>query len=183
MAVSGNTYRNETLGFQITKPEVWTFLPTRWTGALRRRATLDEQEYADALRQAEVPFVSFRFDHGRRDEPFPTVQATCRPLHARAGRDREGQLRALLDRLGRTLPDLRVDEAIARGIVASRRANIVKAAFTVRSRDGRTFPCRTRAYAIVDRTLVFTIGLTGPADGRFRCDAEFEQITASIRVF
>src|SRR5262249_37398615 len=108
---------------------------------------------------------------------------TCRPIRAAAALDREELLRLHLERLRRTLADLSVDEATPRAIVAGRPASILKAAFSVRSREGRTFRCRTRAYAIVAGALVFTVALAAPADGRFRSDREFEQITASIRVF
>ena len=183
VTVSGDTYRNDILGFEITKPRSWSFVASRWAVTLRNRVELDDDEFAEALRLAQVPFVSFLFDHGRPDEPFPTAQATCRPLRTPAALDRAELLRVQLGVLRHAFPDLNVVEATARGIVAGRPANIVKAHFSVRNKQARTFRCRTRSYTIVDRALVFTVGLTGPDGGRFRSDAEFEQITASIRVF
>lgn len=182
MAVCGNTYRNDTLGFQITKPDTWAFLPSRWAVGLRSRIALDDREFEEVIRHAQVPFVSFLFDHGRPDQSFPTAQATCRPLRTVVGLERDELLRVQLEQLRRMFPDLRVDESTPRGIVGGRPANIIKASFSVRNRDGAMFRCRTRSYTIVDGLLVFTIGLTGPADGRFRCDDEFEQISGSIRV-
>ena len=180
MEHSENTYRNESLGFSISKPETWAFLPTQWVANIKNRVNHTSEEYQELLHQAQVPFVYFQFDHQEADFAYPTVQATCRPIKPVNKKDRKFMLGQQILTLTDNFEDFSLIESTHNGFISQCPANISKFRFSIQNVEGTKFSCLARSYTIFVRHLAFTIGLSGPSNGPYVCNEEFDGILKSI---
>ncbi|MBI4821451.1 MAG: hypothetical protein HY791_34645 [Deltaproteobacteria bacterium] len=163
-----NRYDNAELGFSITKPEDWAFLPTRWALSLRKRSDPDNDELQRILELASVPFVYFHFDHGDTRYAIPTVQAACRGLISPELLDRSAILGASTSQLARLFKEFEVLEATTDVIVSGFHANRIVSEFRLPRKGGPDLYCRSTSYAIFVRRLGFTVGISGPAEGPYQ---------------
>jgi hypothetical protein len=175
-----NTYRNESLGFSITKPNNWFFLPTQWALTIRNRAEPSNEELQEILKNAQTPFVYMHFDHGKNNQVYPTAQASCRPINRTNQLERENILELQMEQLGKIYHDLDIIESSADGLICQCPTNIIKATLTIRNEEGNSFRCFSRSYAIFAGYLGFSLGLSGPIEGPYAFHNEFEEILKSV---
>ena len=177
-----NIYRNEELGFSIEKPEDWVFMPTSWVLNLKDKADPFYKELDDRIKYARLPFVYFHYNHGIYDMVIPTVQVVYRTANGMSALDRSTILGMQLAQLQVVLKDYCLVEATSDGLISKRPANIIKSTHTVDNQDGLEMDCLSRCYVIFAEHSMFVVVMSGPAEGKYRCDREFNDVLASIRV-
>lgn len=177
-----NIYRNEELGFLIEKPEEWVFMPSSWVLNLKDKADPFYKELDEKIKYARLPFVYFHWDHGIYDMVIPTVQVTYRMTNGTSALDRSTILGMQLVQLQVVLQDYCLVEATSDGLISKRPANIIKSTHTVNNQDGMEMECLSRCYVIFTDSSMFVVVMSGPVEGEYRCDKEFGDVLASIRV-
>jgi hypothetical protein len=174
-----NEFHEPRLGFSLTKPEHWIFLPTRWALSARRRFEPDDAEIQALLKRAQSPFVCVQFDHGRSDHVIPTFQATCRS--APAAFDLKGVLSSALTALERIHPTHEVEEASASAVVAGHRAATYALVARVHT-EGGSIEFRNRVYIVPAKRFAFTLSLSSSTAPEYAAMHELQGILASIRI-
>jgi hypothetical protein len=180
MDITKNTYRNESIGFSITKPDNWIFLPTQWALTIRNRTEPSNEELQEILKYAQTPFVYMHFDHGQNDQVYPTVQASCRPINPIKQSEREDLFNQQIEQFKKIYPGIQFQETSASGLISLCPTNIIKAVITVRNEEGGEFECLNRTYTIFAGYLGFSLALSGPVDGPYAFHDEFENILKSV---
>ncbi len=180
--IESNLYANAELGFAITKPDDWNFLPTQWALSFRKKIDPDDEELDRVMKLASVPFVYFHFNHGDDRFAYPTVQVTCRPLVDPKKPDRREVLELQRQHLVRSFENLQVIEATPDAIISGYPATRLVAEFRLFRNDGRQFHCRSRSYTVFVRRLGFTLGMSGPAKGPHQRTAQLLEVERSISI-
>lgn len=177
--VQGNRYHNPTLQFSIVKPEGWAFMPSAWALHMKEQYFEHTAEFEELVKSADLPFVHFYQYHEDANYPCPTVQCGCR---WNEGVTLDQQLQEVTQDLTKYLPTSQILDATSQYILAGHRAIFVKFTFSVNTHRGIPIQCLGRTIAIARREYVFTIGLTGSVDEKYRCEEEFQKIIRSIQL-
>lgn len=175
-----NLYTNADLGFSLTKPDAWTFLPTAWSLKFRRNLDPSNEELARVLQLASVPFVYAHLPHTDPASAFPTLQVSCRAVGAAvAPRD---VLEPMIEQLRRQFADLELLEASSEAIVGGRPAVRLKTRFSLRNSEGSVFRCLSHSYSVFAAPLAFSVGISCAASGEYFVPDDLASIAESIRV-
>lgn len=177
--IHNNTYHNPTLRFSITKPEDWVFIPSGWALNLKTQSFEHTAEFEEMVNHVDLPFVHFYKYHADGDYPCPTVQCGCR---LNEGSSLDDQLDEVTTDLVKYLPTSNILEATTQYILSGHRAIYLKFTFSVNTNVGTTLQCLGRSIIVPRRECVFTIGLTGSMEEKYRCDDEFAEIIHTIQI-
>lgn len=174
-----NTYHNPSIRFSITKPADWTFMPSEWALNLKEQSFEHTPEFEEMVKTANLPFVHFYRYHAEAQYPCPTVQCGCR---LNGGVTLAETLEQVTEELGHFLPTSRFIAATPDYILSGHRSAYCEFTFSVKTCDGVTLECLGRSMIVIRPDLVFTVGLTGSMDEKYRCEAEFAEIVRTIRI-
>jgi len=175
-----DTFTAPELGFEITKPKNWEFVPTQWAKNTRKHAKLTPAQ-SDILAKSAVPFVYLQYVHDSPDYAFPTIQVTCRLLTATP--PLLAQLLALQTQtIARTYPDATITDATDAFVLSGHPATHFKSVFSIKNHAGTEFSILSRSYLVIVGQLAFTLGLSGPSKGPHTRAADFEAILKSVKI-
>lgn len=180
--MSAHVYHNEELGFSLTKPDHWVFLPTPWGLNIRNRGEPENQKLREILKGAKEPFLYCHFDHGTKDAAYPTVQVVYHVVENATEPVRNQMMRLQIEQMTSLFSDFSLIRTQSEMILAGCPAFRIESTFTIRNDVGRPFACRNRTCVVFSPRYAFTIGMSGPAHGPFQSEEAFDQILRSVRI-
>jgi hypothetical protein len=178
-----NIYANPELGISIEKPGAWRFIPAQWALILLLSRVEPSQAGVDELvRYTREPLFYFHYDHGLVDQVLPTVCGMHKVSPGIGSADRGVLLRMQVVQLQAVFDDFELIEATPDGLISQRPANIIRSTFTAYGRDGCRLECLSRCYLVFTGDIMFSIEMSGPAQGEYRSEEEFRDILGSLRI-
>lgn len=183
-----NTFYNRSLGFSITKPSDWIFLPSRWAWALktRQKYELKEDDIKQLMENANSPFVYFHYDHQSEDYVFPTVQACCRPIIKPGQKSRKNLIDAMVSHVHQMDQQARIEEINENAILSGHSGIRIRCIFSLFAKqdDGKPkkLKCVNKSYIIFAHQLAYTIGFSHPSEGPYQNLEDLLEIERSIRI-
>ncbi len=181
-ALTENDFYDAALGFRITKPASWKFLPPAWSPMAQLRNANPE---VDWLQLAKVPFVSFMGHHTSESHVYPTTQVSARPSTVPTAAEAVAVLEQQVAFVESHWDDYQPLHATSDTIIAGHRANHIDGTYRLRAeRDGEEFwfEVRARSYTIFTPAYAFTIGMSSSTDARYYDEADFELALRSIAI-
>jgi hypothetical protein len=148
----------------------------------RGKLRLPDAQLQAGIQRATAPLFVF----AKYPEPFsginPTVQVVLRPKPASLGDSPTRILQASISILQRAFPDYRQIEPVRSATIGGKPAAYMKAAYTLPTASGRTYPVIARTWLVPRGGFMFLIGMSGPTDGPDRADAEFARVVETIAI-
>ncbi|WP_419661334.1 hypothetical protein [Desulfosarcina variabilis] len=183
-----NTFNSRALGFSITKPSDWIFLPSQWAWALktRQRYEFEEDDIKKLMENANVPFVYCHYDHQSEDYVFPTVQACCRPITEPSQENRKDLIDAMVSHVHQMDQQAKIEEINENAILSGHSGIRIRCIFSLfrKQNDGnlKELKCVNKSYIIFAHQLAYTIGFAHPLEGPYQKLAALLEIERSIRI-
>ncbi|MFC1852252.1 hypothetical protein ACFL27_18810 [candidate division CSSED10-310 bacterium] len=175
-----NVFTNNTLGFEIKKPDDWVFMPSDWAAGFREKNLSDDEKVRQILKMANKPLVAFYLLHDSDEYVYPTVQVICRVV---AGKwNRPESLEMQINNLKEVFRNFTLLESSSDTIMAGKLGTKLSATYTLENNEGILFDVFFRNFVVLNGSIAFNIGLSGPVDGPYACETEFDDIISSIKI-
>lgn len=175
-------FSNETAGISLIPPPGWQVVSMQQVMDNRGQLRLPDSQLQAGIQRATAPLFVF----AKYAEPFnginPTVQIVLRPKPASLGTSPAGILQATIRTLQRAFPDYRQIEPVRSATVGGKAAAYMKAAYTLPTTSGRTYPVIARTWLVPRGGFMFLIGMSGTPDGPDGADAEFARVLETIAI-
>jgi hypothetical protein len=182
MAPDPNRFSDAFLGFSITKPSLWRFMPPAWSPA----AMLTNSAEPDSIWRlhAPTPFVCFMGSHASATEAFPTVQVTARRSRVPTSAEADALQQQTIAFLGEQFPDFDVLESSTSNIVAGFRASRLRSRYSLVAGedDELLFSVLARSIVIFSPGVSFTIGMSSSEDPAYFDEDAFDRVLASVSI-
>jgi len=173
-------FTERALGFSITIPAHWQYMPPAWSPS----AILRRREDFNWMAQASLPFCAARALHASDAHAYPTLQVCARPClqptNIAARELLQSMSRQMVDRF-----DAIVEEATSDAIVSGHRSLRLQTRYTLeleRSADTITLGVRALSTVVFARGVGYTIALSGSDDPAYLAAADIDAILASVRI-
>ena len=189
-APESNTFASATVPFSLTKPDDWRFVSLEESKRNRGDIVFSDPELQATYERREAfqasQGVSRLVTLEKRTERFgstrPNVQVSVRALEANLPDPSPKELLdGVLQELQKGLPDIVIESPVRAFKLAGHPAADYVTTATVRTRDGRAIPVRSRMIIVVGHKFIFFIAL-GSAPRDDRANEEFEKILTSITI-
>lgn len=171
------------LGFTLTKPASWQFVPPAWSPARELAAAADPE--APWRQFGHLAFCGALRPHANRQQAFSTLQVMARPLPPPSAGEAAAMLRTIRDIVLNQNPRAEILDASTGTIVAGCQTNVLRCRFTVPVEiEQQRVPMGviSRSLVIFAPRYAFTVGLSSSDDPAHFDEAEFDAILASIRI-
>jgi hypothetical protein len=173
-------FTNQTAGISLVPPPGWQVVSMQDVIENRGKVRLPDSQLQAGIQRATAPLFVF----AKYSEPFtginPTVQIVLRPKPASLGNSPTGILQATISTLKRAFPDYRQVEPVRSATVGGKAAAYMKAAYSLPTASGRTYPVMARTWMVPRGGFMFLIGMSGATEGPDVADAEFSRVLDTI---
>lgn len=176
------SYYNESIDFYIEKPESWLFFPTQWVTSLRNKTAGSNKDVSAILQRANIPFVYMQKPIDRANIALPTVQATCRYYENPTPEHRQELADAQIQTFEKNYQDFRLIKSSAYEALSNCPAIYYKVSFSLNSESGVPYHCLSQAWTVFSNSMVYTIGLSGPAKNYHEYESDINEIVSSILI-
>jgi len=178
-----NEYTNPTAGFQITKPNSWTFLSIETIAANRENIRLKDEELRVAIRErATAPLVVI----AKHEEPYgdlnPTISIVLRPAGSLQGKSATEIMSTVVLPMQNALQDFIFIREIHETEVSGLKASHMRATYRISNKEGRDFKVVSRMWMVPRGAFIFLIGMSGPESGPDVTEAEFDKVLQTIKI-
>ncbi len=157
-ADDANTFKNVTVGFELTKPTEWYFLTAEQHHENLKRLQLGDAEFQAAmLKYTTIPLVAV----AKYQEPFddlnPSFKVNVRPIAQFKDKPPSEILNAIVPQLAKMFGDLVVVEQ-KQVEVSGLTAGYARFNYSLRVPDGRSFPATSELWIVPRGDYFFMIG-------------------------
>ena len=177
-----DTFRDAELGFSITKPSDWVFIPDETLKADHNTLRLSDTELEQlAKRNANAPLVVFT----RYPEPYPTLNPSASVTLVTMPMEKMPPKYALslsTEMTKQAYPDLEVVEPVRDHEVDGIQGAYIRVKYTVAFADGQEFPTLVRMWIVPRGKIMFVINMTSPTEGSDLSEEAFQEILKSIKI-
>ena len=182
MATDPNRFSDGFLGFSISKPSLWRFVPPAWSPAVMLTNSADPDSVWRL--HSPKPFVCFMGSHASTAEAFPTVQVTARRSRVPTTAEADALQQQTIDFLGEQFPDFDVLESSTSNIVAGFRASLLRSRYSLVAGedDEIVFSVLARSIVIFSPGITFTIGMSSSEDPAYFDERDFDAVLASVSI-
>lgn len=175
------SYHLPDFGFRIEIPADWTIQDTGCVLANRERLDMGSPALKRKFQQATLPiFACTRFPD-RYNDINPTVQTTYRPM-PELGIPATLLLEKMTSLMGHLFEDFHFVEPPVETELGGLPAAHTRVSYAVYNSDERRFDILARSWVVPCGTMMFIVGMSGPAHGDNVCEDEFNGIAESIRI-
>lgn len=183
-AESSDRFVDSAAGLEITKPSPWRFVSTEQVAENRQNVRLaDAALDRHVKRRAGLPLVAMMKHPEGYDDLNPTVQVLLRPIPAGGEKMKPTEIAArLLPTLEKAFLEFSYVEPIKETTVDGMTAASVRMKYIVVNAEARRFPALARMWFVPRGRFMFMISMIGAQQGEDQCEAEFQQIFASIKI-
>jgi hypothetical protein len=171
------------LGFTMTKPVTWQFVPPQWSPSQQLDPARDLDEQWNNC--SHLAFCGAVRPHASRRHAFATMQVTARPLTPPGDAEAAAMLQTVQGILQNQNPHAEVLVATSAGVIGGVRANVLRCRFALPievAQERVMMGVISRSYVIFGPRYAFTLGLSSSDDPAFYVESEFADIVASVRV-
>jgi len=171
------------LGFALTRPARWQFVPPGWSPARELAADADREE--EWSRFGHLPFCGAVRPHASRRHAFATLQVSARPMAMPGPEEAATMLQSIRGILLNQNPQAEILTAVSGARLAGCPANVLRCRFSVPvtvDAERVAMGVISRSYVIFAPRYAFTVGLSSSDANEYYEEADFENIIASIRI-
>lgn len=181
-ADSSNRYFNQTVGFEVSKPDGWRFVTAAQNLENLKRVKFGTVEFKQAVTTySTAPLVVMM----KYEEPYdglnPSFKANIRPFGALPQRTGQAVLALVVPHLLKQLPDAQITQQPEDTTVDGKPAAHVVISYTLKSEEGGEFPTTSEVWIVPAGDFFFMLG-AGYSQNSSAERAEVERVLASIRI-
>ena len=180
-----DTYINDIVGIEISKPQEWFFMDTESVSLSRNRISLDDKNFERQLKSnARLPLVTickYKKPETRLDVS-PTVNVVYSKLGNLMALAPDELLKIIGSSLGKQFLDFKYELEPTIAKLSTKNAAKAIARYTLENQDGYIFKVRSEMWIVPKGDRVLIIGFASPAEGPDVADVAFESIFKSIKL-
>jgi hypothetical protein len=187
--LTGTAYANEnifksiTVGFEVTKPQKWSFVTAQENLDNLKRTKLSEEEFQQLmLKYATAPLVAMMKYPEPYDDLNPSLKVNIKPFGQLKGKDGKDVISLILPQLQKIFKDFQLIQPPMDVEVAGFKAAYVRINYSLQIQDGRTFPTTSELWIVPRGDYFFMIGAGTRQDEKTGSRQEIEQIIKSIKL-
>jgi hypothetical protein len=180
---SDNTYTNEIVGIEITKPKGWFFMSNGEITENRQRVSLDDKDFEKRLKErARLPIVAFcKYKNPEtRLDVSPAVNVVFSNLGELMAMKPDNILRELCNSLEKQFSDFKYILSPTITKLSNKDAAKTIVNYTLVNQSGYIFKVRSEMWIVPKKNRVLIIGMAAPAQGPDQSEVEFEAVLKSI---
>jgi len=182
-ASAGETFKNPTAGFEVTKPKGWHYVTTEQMQEDLKRVKLEDKDFQEALQKyATVPMVAM----DKYEEPYndvnPSFKVNLRPMGQLKGRSAVEILNMFLPQLQRTLKDASVVQQPMKSVVSGLEGAYTRMDYSLETSDGQTFPSASELWIIPRGDYFFLFGAATRQDEKNGTRKEIQAILKTVKI-
>jgi hypothetical protein len=183
IASEKNEYKNPTAGFQITKPDSWTFMTIETIVTNRENIRIRDEELRAAIRErGTAPLVVMAKHEEPYDDLNPTIQVVLRPVGPLQGQPATEIMATAVRPMENAFHEFKFLREIHETEISGLKASHMRATYTISNKEGRNFRVVSRMWMVPRGAFVFLIGMSGPESGPDVSEAEFDHVLKSIKI-
>ena len=173
-------FHDEKIGFSVSKPEHWDFVPNGWAVQGVRRAISANENLRSVVESSNGPFMYMQFTHQNVEYIYPSVQARC----CYTGRtvDIETLINSTIDVLKHTAKGFSLYHKQFSAIISGTRAAYYECEYTFYNDSGIPLRCRSISWFVPRAFDYIVITLNRPTQGPYQLKDDFQLIQRSICV-
>lgn len=181
-----NTYINEIVGIEISKPKSWFFLSKKDASKSRRNVKLYDKEFQKLL-QTKDRLLIVTLSKYKNPEERTDVSPTVNIIFSKLGKSSQSP------------PELILESAIVSGIkkyfddfeyvlkptpadLSGKKAAKTIIKYTVENQNGYIFKVKSEMWLVPKGKRALLIGMSAPAQGSDTSEKEFKAILKSIKL-
>jgi hypothetical protein len=176
-----DTFVDQEIGVALRKPKGWTFVSSYHVKENRREIRTNSSEMDQALQErARLPLVAATKYPEARDDVNPTIQVVVRPRGTMARSSATALAALVTSGLSNSFRGFSLETPPTVTTVSGHEAAHVRARYELGTLDGRTYQVLARLWIVPRGEYCYLIGMSGPAQGADRSDAEFQAVLRSV---
>ena len=178
--LSENRFSDEKIGFSVSKPDHWDFVPNGWAVNGIKRAMSANENLRPIVESSNGPFVYMQYTHQDIQYIYPSVQARC----CYTGRevDIETIINSTIDVLKHTANGFKLHHKQFSAIISGRRAAYYECEYTFNNDMGKPLRCCSTSWFVPRAYDYLVVTLNKPANGPYQLLDDFKLIERSISV-
>lgn len=182
-AADGNTYSNPTAGFEVTKPDSWSFLSAEENLENLKRVKLNEDEFKAAmLKYATAPMVVMAKYPEPHDDLNPSFKVNIKSFGPMKGTPSVKLIEMILAQIKSLYSDFQVVQAPTTVDVSGIASGYARVSYTLEVPEAGSYPTTSELWIVPNGDYFFMIGVGTRTDGPSEVTEEVEQIIASIKI-
>jgi hypothetical protein len=176
-------FRSEAAGFEVRKPQNWSFVTADQNLENLQRTRLNDEAFKTlAVRYISAPLVAMAKYREPFDDVNPSVKVNIRAAGQFRGQPATELLNALLPQFKRLYKDFVMVQAPMSTAVSGLPAAYMRANYSLQTADGRSFPATSELWLVPRGAYMFLIGAGTRQDERTGSRAEIAAILGSVRI-
>ena len=173
-----NTYTNNNIGLEITKPNHWEYMPGAWFDYSKIEIEKIGQMIEEKLVSPTVFAMMYR-PVGEELDVYPTVQ--CK-LSYHPGVDLADGKKILVEQLMNTYEKCEVLEDTDDFLISGKRCTSIKIRARAKYITGKVIDFRSQLIIVAYPQYFLLISFAGPAEGKFTATDDLISIMSSLRL-
>jgi hypothetical protein len=181
-ASAGETFKNATAGFEVTKPDTWQFLTADLGKAGAKEGKLTDQELRAAMEKyATAPMVAITKYREPYQDVNPSFRVNVRPLDQFKNKPAVETFQLILPRFEKA-KDYKVVQAPAAVELSGLKGAYSEIDYSVVTADGRNFPTTVDLWIVPRGDYFFLIAAGTRQDEKTGTRKEIEGILKTVTI-
>jgi hypothetical protein len=176
-------FKNQTAGFQVTKPAEWHYVTAAQNLENIKAAKLTDKEFhAAMLKYATAPLVAMTKFPEPYDDLNPSFKVNVKPYGQLKGQDPAQLINLLVPQFKNVFKDFDLAQPPTEVIISGIRSAYARMNYTLQISDGRSFPTTSELWIVPHGEYFFVIGAGTRQDENTGSRKEIAAILETVKI-
>lgn len=180
---AGEPFRNPTAGFEVTKPDGWSFTTAAEYQENLKAVKLTDQEFQVAMQKySTVPMVAMTKYKEPYDDINPSFKVNIKPLGQLKGKTAVEILGVVVPQLERVFKNFKLAQTPTDVSVSGLKAAYARINYSLETPDGQSFPTTSELWIVPRGDYFFMLGAGTREDEKTGSRKEIQAILNTVKI-